>query len=155
MRASPLLLRLQRGERRTDARDSTRMTFQSASFSDAHLPRRPSLLVMRSVFSVTTTDGGTNAAYGFNFQYVTTAEFFLRYLRQNLDKVASIALHIESASLAETPENDDIVDFAIEQDEAIHTKAQVKASRHGRELIPSDAKKVFEKLNDDKRPTSD
>ena len=98
--------------------------------------------------TVTITDGGTNAAYGFNFQYVTTAEFFLRHLRANLDKVGSIALHIESASLAESPQNDDIVDFAIEQDETIHTKAQVKASRQGRELIPSDAKKVFEKLND-------
>lgn len=102
--------------------------------------------------SATTTDGGTNAAYGFNFQYLATAEFFLRHIRENLDKVGSMALHIESASIAESAQYDDIVDFAIEEDEAIHTKAQVKGSRQGRELIPSDVKKVFEKLNDGTTP---
>jgi hypothetical protein len=65
---------------------------------------------------VTTTDGGTNAAYGFNFQFVTTAEFFLRHLRENFDKVGTMALHIESATLAESSEHDDIVDFAIEEE---------------------------------------
>jgi hypothetical protein len=72
---------------------------------------------------VTTTDGGTNAAYGFNFQFVTTAEFFLRHLRENFDKVGTIALHIESASLAESKEHDDIVDFAIEEDAVIKRPA--------------------------------
>ncbi|WP_231976664.1 hypothetical protein, partial [Mycobacterium sp. E740] len=101
---------------------------------------------------MTTTDGGTNAAYGFNFQFVTTAEYFLRFLRENLDKVGTIALHIESASLGASQQHDDIVDFAIEVDEAIDTRAQVKSSRVGRELIPSEAKEVFEKLNDGKVP---
>src|SRR3954453_5538522 len=101
---------------------------------------------------MTTTDGGTNAAYGFNFQFVTTAEYFLRHLRENLDKVGSMALHIESASLGGSQQNDDIVDFAIEVDEAIDTRTQVKASRVGREVLPSEAKGVFEKLNDGNAP---
>ena len=101
---------------------------------------------------MTTTDGGTNAAYGFNFQFVTTAEFFLRHLRENFDKVGTMALHIESASLAESTEHDDIVDFAIEEDEAIATKAQVKASRTGRALGAPEAERVFAKLNDGETP---
>ncbi len=101
---------------------------------------------------MTTTDGGRNAAYGFNFQFVTTAEFFLRHLRENFDKVGTMALHIESASLAQSTEHDDIVDFAIEEDEAIATKAQVKASRTGRALAEPEAKRVFAKLNDGETP---
>ncbi len=101
---------------------------------------------------MTTTDGGTNAAYGFNFQFVTTAEYFLRHLRENLDKVGTMALHIESASLSDSEQNDDIVDFAIEDNGAIDTRVQVKASRVGRELLPSEAKGVFEKLNDGNAP---
>ncbi|WP_176234621.1 hypothetical protein [Mycobacterium simiae] len=101
---------------------------------------------------MTTTDGGTNAAYGLNFQYVTTAEFFLRHLRGNFDKVGSMALHIESGALAESADDDDIVDFAIEEDEAIRTRAQVKSSRTGRTLAPAEAKEVLEELNDDTAP---
>ncbi|WP_245839623.1 hypothetical protein [Mycobacterium aquaticum] len=101
---------------------------------------------------MTTTDGGTNAAYGFNFQFVTTAEYFLRHLRENLDRVGTITLHIESASLGDSQQHDDIVDFAIEVDETIDTRTQVKASRVGRELIPSEAKEVFEELDDGKVP---
>lgn len=101
---------------------------------------------------MTTTDGGTNAAYGFNFQFVTTAEYFLRHLREHLDKVGTIALHIESASLGDSQQHDDIVDFAIEVDEVIDTRTQVKASRIGRDLIPSEAKEVFEELDDGKVP---
>jgi hypothetical protein len=101
---------------------------------------------------VTTTDGGTNAAYGFNFQFVTTAEFFLRHLRENLDRVGTLALHIESASLAETAEHDDIVDFAIEEDETIAIKAQVKASRTERALGAPEAERVLSKLNDGGTP---
>ncbi|WP_237165879.1 hypothetical protein [Mycolicibacterium peregrinum] len=97
---------------------------------------------------MTTVDGGTNAAYGFNFQFVTTAEYFLRHLRGNFDKVGTMALHIESASLGTSQQHDDIVDFAIEVDGVIDTRIQVKASRKGRELLPSDAKGVFEELND-------
>jgi hypothetical protein len=102
---------------------------------------------------VTTTDGGTNAAYGFNFQFVTTAEFFLRHVRENFDKVGTMALQIESATLAESAEHDDIVDFAIEEDEAIDTKAQVKASRTGRALGAPEAKQIFAKLNDGMTPS--
>lgn len=102
---------------------------------------------------MTTTDGGTNAAYGFNFQFVTTAEFFLRHVRENFDKVGTMALHIESATLAESAEHDDIVDFAIEEDAAIDMKAQVKASRTGRALGAPEAKQVFAKLNDGMTPS--
>lgn len=101
---------------------------------------------------MTTTDGGTNAAYGFNFQFVTTAEFFLRHLHENLDKVGTMALHIESASLAESMEHDDIVDFAIEVHDAIAIKAQVKASRTGRALGAPEAERVCAKLNDGETP---
>lgn len=102
---------------------------------------------------MTTTDGGTNAAYGFNFQFVTTAEFFLRHLRENFDKVGTLALHIESASRAESTEHDDIVDFAIEEDEAISMKVQVKASRTGRPLGAPEAERVFAKLNNGDTPS--
>lgn len=83
---------------------------------------------------------------------MTTAEFCLRHIRENFDKIGSTALHIESASLEETSEHDDIVDFAIEEDEIISTTAQVKASRTGRQLAPAEAKKVFEKLDDGTTP---
>ncbi len=63
-----------------------------------------------------------------------------------------MALHIESDALAESPDDDDIVDFAIEEDEAIHTRALVKSSRKGRTLKPSEAKEVFDKLNDGTTP---
>lgn len=101
---------------------------------------------------MTTTDGGTNAAYGFNFQFVTTAEYFLRHLRENLDKVGTMALHIESASIGDSQQHEDVVDFAIEVDEVIDTRTQVKASRIGRDLIPSEAKEVFKELDDGKVP---
>ena len=99
---------------------------------------------------MTTTDGGTNAAYGFNFQFVTTAEYFLRRLRENFER--SRWLCTSNPHRWERSEHDDIVDFAIEEHEAIDTRTQVKASRKGRQLIPSDAKDVFEKLNDGEAP---
>ena len=102
---------------------------------------------------MTSTDGGTNAAYGFVFQFVTTAETFLNHLRNNFDKVGSTALHIESASLGNSADDDDIVDYAIEVDETIWVRTQVKATRRGRALTPSEAKGVFEALNDNRAPS--
>jgi hypothetical protein len=44
--------------------------------------------------------GGTQAAYGYRYQYLVTAEFFLRYLRDHLSELASTVLHVEPPTLA-------------------------------------------------------
>ena len=43
---------------------------------------------------------GTQAAYGYRYQYLVTAEFFLRYLRDHLSELASTVLHVEPPTLA-------------------------------------------------------
>lgn len=72
--------------------------------------------------------GGSVAAYGLNYQYLTTADYFLRYLRANPELIQHATLVIEPLITKPDGNDDDIVDFAIEIDgEATH-HIQVKSS---------------------------
>ena len=64
---------------------------------------------------------------GGSYQYLATADHILRYLRNNLGELASIALHVRPTSLAErgVAADDDIVDYV---DGVVVDKIQVKAS---------------------------
>jgi hypothetical protein len=94
--------------------------------------------------------GGRQAAYGYRYQYLVTAEFFLRYLRDHLSELASTVLHVEPPTLAArgAAADDDIVDFGIEVAGEVTTTVQVKgsASASCNELHPGEAHKVFARL---------
>ena len=68
--------------------------------------------------------GGTKAAYGYRYQYLITAEFFLRYLRDRLSGVALTVLDVEPPTLAarRAAADNDIVDFGIEVAGEVTTK---------------------------------
>ena len=74
--------------------------------------------------------GGTQAAYGYRYQYLVTLEFFLRYLRDRLEHLASTVLHVEPTALAArgVAGDEHIVDFAIEVGDEVVLTAQVKSS---------------------------
>lgn len=94
--------------------------------------------------------GGTQAAYGYQYQYLVTLEVFLRYVRDHLDCVASVVLHVEPTELAlkGIAGDEDIVDFAIEANEEVVLTAQVKASNAPatHEVFPGEARAVFDRL---------
>ena len=56
--------------------------------------------------------GGTKAAYGYRYQYLVTAEFVLRNLRDHLSELALTVLHVEPPTLAarRAAADNDIVD---------------------------------------------
>ena len=60
--------------------------------------------------------GGSVAAYGLNYQYLSTAEYFLRFLRKNMEPLPMATLVVEPVIAKADGEDDDIVDFAIEID---------------------------------------
>jgi hypothetical protein len=63
-------------------------------------------------------------------EYLVTAEFFLRYLRDHLGELASTVLHVEPPTLAPrgAAADDDIVDFEIEVAGDVTTTVHVKGS---------------------------
>jgi hypothetical protein len=58
--------------------------------------------------------GGAVAAYGLNYQYLATLDYFLRFLRANPELIPRSTLVIEPLLVKEDGDGDDIVDFAIE-----------------------------------------
>jgi hypothetical protein len=92
--------------------------------------------------------GGRVAAYGLNYQYLATAEFFLGFLRKNIDLLPRAVLVIEPSGAKADSKNDDIVDLAIEIDgEATHhiqVKASTKPDEHP--LPPAEAREVLIRL---------
>ena len=94
--------------------------------------------------------GGRQSAYGYRYQYLATADHILRYLRNHLGELASIALHVEPTSLAQrgVAADDDIVDLAVEFDGVVVDKVQVKASSDppNNQLYPGEASSVFGRL---------
>ena len=74
--------------------------------------------------------GGTQAAYGYRYQYLVTAEFFLRYLRDHLSELASTCRMRGAAdgAVRGVAADDDIVDFGIEVAGEVTTTVQVKGS---------------------------
>jgi hypothetical protein len=95
--------------------------------------------------------GGNQSAFGYRYQYLATIERFLRFLRDHLGELAVIALHIEPTTLSKDgiARDDDIVDFAIEVDNEITERDQVKGSSNpeSNKMYPLEADRVFDRLN--------
>lgn len=95
--------------------------------------------------------GGNQSAFGYRYQYLATIERFLRYMRDHLGELPAIALHIEPTTLMSegVARDDDIIDFAIELDDQIVERDQVKGSSNPEEnkLYHGEADTVFERLN--------
>jgi NAD(P)-dependent dehydrogenase (short-subunit alcohol dehydrogenase family) len=94
--------------------------------------------------------GGVQAAFGYRYQYLVTVEFFLRYLRDHIEDLASTVLHVEPTALAArgVVADDEIVDFAVEVADTVALTAQVKGSADpvGNEMFPGEARAVFTRL---------
>ncbi|MGJ6127183.1 hypothetical protein QN239_31865 [Mycolicibacterium sp. Y3] len=92
--------------------------------------------------------GGPSAAYGFLYQYLVTADYFLSFLTADGVDAAEVALLIEptdptaATSIGADP---DIVDFAIEHRGEIVERVQVKGSRDpsANKLHPGEAADVM------------
>ena len=89
--------------------------------------------------------GGRSSAYGFLYQYLATADYFLRYLSADIDP-ADVALLVEPTAL--TGSDQDIVDFAIENNGVVVERVQVKGSSDpsGNKLHPGDTGDVMRRL---------
>lgn len=94
--------------------------------------------------------GGNQSAFGYRYQYLATLERLLRYMRDNLDQLGAIALHVEPTTLMREgiARDDDIVDFAIELNDEIAERDQVKGSSNpdDNRLYHGEADAVFERL---------
>jgi hypothetical protein len=94
--------------------------------------------------------GGNQSAWGYRYQYLATIERFLRFMRDHLGELGAIALHVEPTTLMREgiARDDDIVDFAIELDDEIVERDQVKGSSdpEGNKLYHGEADGVFARL---------
>lgn len=97
---------------------------------------------------MTTTGGGSAAAYGLKYQYLATLEYFLRYLRAQPELIPRAGLVVEPMLKDADDANDDIVDFTVELDDvAVHhvqVKATTKPDRYP--VQPADARAALERL---------
>lgn len=95
--------------------------------------------------------GGNQAAFGYRYQYLATIERFLRYMRDHLGELGSIALHVEPTALMRDgfARDDDIIDFAIELNNEIAERDQVKGSSNpaDNKLYHGEADAVFHRLD--------
>ena len=91
--------------------------------------------------------GGTRSAFGYLYQYVASAEYYLRSLSEH----PTAALLVEPTALASRglAADDDIVDFAVEVDAVVVDKVQVKGSADplGHQLYPGEAQTVLDRLS--------
>jgi hypothetical protein len=94
--------------------------------------------------------GGRSSAYGFLYQYLATADYFLRYLDADDIDPAGLALLVEPTALASagSGHDRDIVDFAIENSGVVSERVQVKGSSDpsNNRLHPGDAGDVMRRL---------
>lgn len=94
--------------------------------------------------------GGRSSAYGFLYQYLATADYFLRYLCAGDTDPAEVALLVEPTALTTRGMGDDqdVVDFAIENNGVAVERVQVKGSSDpsGNKLHPGDAGDVMRRL---------
>jgi hypothetical protein len=99
---------------------------------------------------MTTLGGGSVAAYGLRYQYLSTVEYFLRYLREHPELIARTTLVVEPLFKNANDADDDIVDFAIELDDAAVHHIQVKATTKSDQysLQPADARAALKRLLD-------
>ncbi len=99
---------------------------------------------------MTTFGGGAVAAYGLNYQYLATADYFLRHLREHPELIPRAALVVDPLLTKPDGKDDDIVDFAIEVDDVATHHIQVKATTNPDQyaLQPGDARKALNRLLD-------
>lgn len=94
--------------------------------------------------------GGRSSAYGFLYQYLATADYFLRYLSADDIDPADVALLVEPTALTTRGIGDDqdIVDFAIENNSVVVERVQVKGSSDplSNKLHPGDTGDVMRRL---------
>ncbi|WP_156751580.1 hypothetical protein [Mycobacterium sp. 1245111.1] len=97
---------------------------------------------------MTTLGGGSIAAYGLRYQYLATVEYFLRYLREHPDLIARTTLVVEPLFKSVNDADDDIVDFAVELDDAAVHQLQVKATTKADQYLlqPADARAALDRL---------
>ncbi len=97
---------------------------------------------------MTTRGGGAVAAYGLKYQYLATADYFLRYLREHPELIQRATLVVEPLLINADGKDDDIVDFAIEVDDVASHHIQVKATTKPDQypLQPADARAVLDRL---------
>ena len=95
--------------------------------------------------------GGNQSAFGYRYQYLATIERFLRFMRDHLGELSSVALHVEPTALMTEgiARDDDIIDFAIELDNEIVERVQVKGSSNpaDNKLYHGEADGVFHRLD--------
>ena len=94
--------------------------------------------------------GGRSSAYGFLYQYLATADYFLHYLSADDIDQADVALLVEPTALTTrgVANDQDIVDFAIENKGVVIERVQVKGSSDpsSNKLHPGDAGDVMRRL---------
>jgi hypothetical protein len=97
---------------------------------------------------MTTLGGGGIAAFGFNYQYLMTAESFLTFLSENPELIPRAALVIEPLHTKADGKDDDVVDFAIEVDGEVSHNTQVKSSPEPttHPLQPAPAREALQRL---------
>lgn len=97
---------------------------------------------------MTTLGGGSVAAYGLKYQYLATADYFLRYLREHPELIPRATLVVEPLLINPAGKDDDIVDFAIEVDDSASHHIQVKATTKPDQypLQPADARAALDRL---------
>lgn len=92
--------------------------------------------------------GGGIAAFGLRYQYLSTAEYVLVFLRDNPDLIPHSNLVIEPLHTKADGKDDDVVDFAIEIDDEPSHNVQVKSSSEPDDhpLQPAPAREVLDRL---------
>ncbi len=98
---------------------------------------------------MTTAGGGTVAAYGLRYQYLSTIEHFLYHLRNNLEVLPRTSLLVEPVIVNPDGSSDDIVDYGFLTDDAHSHHYQVKSSLTPDQypLTPSLAREVLDALH--------
>lgn len=93
---------------------------------------------------------GGVAAYGLNYQYLATANYFLRHLREHPELIQHATLIVEPLFTKPDGKEDDIVDFAIEIDDLPTHHVQAKATTDPDQypLQPATARDVLTRLLD-------
>jgi hypothetical protein len=98
--------------------------------------------------NMTDLGGGGIAAFGFSYQYLQTAEFFLTLVRDSPELIPRATLVVEPLRKKADGKDDDVVDFAIEVDGEVMHSVQVKSSSKPDEypLQPAPARAALERL---------
>jgi hypothetical protein len=98
---------------------------------------------------MTTIGGGQAAAYGLKYQYLATLDYYLRFLQDQPELIASSTLVVEPLLIKpDGDDDDDIVDFSMEIDDLPAQHVQVKATTSPADypLQPAKARETLNRL---------